>query len=193
MIGLDFDNTLVDYTAAFQEEAALLGLSLPGASKTRIRDTLRLQPNGELLWQRLQARVYGPAISRAQVMPGARAFLDTCRARGIGVSIVSHKSRFAAQDPGGVDLREAATTWLRSNDIGVPEANVFFEGTRREKIKRIDALRCTFFVDDLTEVLLDPAFPKSTQRLWFVTAGEKAAPPIAMAGDWRQIARHVFG
>jgi len=58
LIGLDFDNTLVDYTAAFREEAAALGLSMPGASKTQIRDTLRLQPDGEILWQKLQARVY---------------------------------------------------------------------------------------------------------------------------------------
>jgi len=192
LIGLDFDNTLVDYTVAFREEAAALGLSLPGASKTRIRDTLRRQPDGEILWQKLQARVYGPAIERAEIMPGALAFLDACRARGIVLAIVSHKTRYAAQDPGGVDLRDAATAWLRRNGIGIQPENVFFEDTRQQKLKRIEALRCTHFVDDLTEVLVDPAFPPSTRRLWFVTAGETSAPPIDMAGDWDEIASYLF-
>jgi len=192
VIGLDFDNTLVDYTTAFREEAAALGLSLPGASKTQVRDTLRLQPDGELQWQKLQARVYGPAIERAEIMPGALAFLDACHARDIDLSIVSHKTQYAAQDPDGVDLREAATAWLRRNGIRIPTKNVFFEDTRRQKLRRIGALRCTHFIDDLTEVLADPAFPPLTQRLWFVTAGETSVPPIDMAGDWAEIARYVF-
>lgn len=193
MIGLDFDNTLVDYSATFGEEAARLGMSSSSASKTEIRDALRLQPGGELLWQKLQAQVYGPGLEHAQIMPGADAFLEACLRRGIELAIVSHKTRYATQAPLGVDLREAARSWLRRNNIGVRSDNIFFEETRELKIQRIESLRCTHFVDDLAEVLNDPAFPKSTARLWLTKAGEAPEPPIDLAGDWFQIAAHVLG
>lgn len=192
MIGLDFDNTIVDYTDAFRAEAA--GLGLPGlvSSKTSIRDTLRDQPGGEISWQKLQARVYGPGLVNAQMMPGARLFIEQCRARAVPLAIVSHKTRYAAQDPGGTDLREAARRWLDRQALGISPEWVFFEDTREAKLRRVEHLKCRWFVDDLTEVLLAPEFPPSTQRLRFTDQGDQAVPPIDMAGDWFQIARYVF-
>ena len=65
LIGLDFDNTLVDYTDLFRSEAAALGLAAAGLDKTRIRDALRARgPAGEIEWQHLQARVTAPASGR---------------------------------------------------------------------------------------------------------------------------------
>jgi hypothetical protein len=192
LIGLDFDNTLVDYGAVFRHEAAEMGLAVSGEDKTDIRDTLRSRPDGELLWQRLQARVYGPGLMHARAMPGALEFLASCRERGIELAIVSHKTRYAAQDPGGVDLREAASAWLRRQEIAIPSGHTFFEGTRSEKLSRIAGLGCTHFVDDLLEVLVDPAFPASTSRLWLTTESRPTPPSIELAGDWFQIARHVL-
>ena len=191
MIGLDFDNTLVDYAEAFRAEAARLDLG--GAStKTEIRDRLRLRDGGEIVWQKLQARVYGPGIEHAQMMHGARAFIDECVRRSIPLAIVSHKTRHAAQDPGGVDLREVAREWLGRQNIGIAHENVFFEDTREAKLRRISRLGCRYFVDDLSEVLVDPQFPSKTQRLWLTTPMETPPRPIDVAGDWFQIARHIF-
>lgn len=191
MIGLDFDNTLVDYAEAFRAEAAKFELG--GAStKTEIRDRLRLRHGGEIVWQKLQARVYGPGIKHARLMNGARAFLDECIRREVPLAIVSHKSRYAAQDPGGVDLRQAAREWLAHQDLGIAHDNVFFEETREAKLGRIRSLECRYFVDDLTEVLLDPRFPPSTQRLWLTASLETPPPPIDAAGDWSRIAHFVF-
>lgn len=192
MIGLDFDNTLVDYTEAFRAEAA--GLDLGEAStKTEIRDRLRLRDGGEIVWQKLQARVYGPGIRHARLMNGARTFLDECIRREVPLAIVSHKSRYAAQDPGGVDLRQAAREWLARQNLGIAHDRVFFEETREAKLGRIRSLECRYFVDDLTEVLLDPRFPPSTQRLWLTESLDTPPPPpIDAAGDWSRIAHFVF-
>lgn len=191
MIGLDFDNTLVDYADAFRAESARLDLG--GAStKTEIRDRLRLRDGGEIVWQKLQARVYGPGIAHAQMMHGARAFIDECIRREIPLAIISHKTRHAAQDPGGVDLREAAREWLGRQNIGIAHENVFFEETRESKLSRIGRLSCRYFVDDLSEVLLDPQFPPTTQRLWLTASTEAPPSPIDAAGDWFQIARFIF-
>jgi hypothetical protein len=191
VIGLDFDNTLVDYADAFRAEAARLGLG-SASTKTEIRDRLRLRDGGEIVWQKLQARVYGPGIEHAQMMHGARAFIDECIRRKIPLAIVSHKTCYAEQDPGGVDLRQAAREWLGRQNIAIAQENVFFEETREAKLSRIDRLSCRYFVDDLSEVLLDPLFPSKTQRLWLTAPMETPPSPIDVAGDWFRIARFIF-
>jgi len=172
-IGIDFDNTIVDYRPIFA--AAVPGMS---AGKTSVRDALRARPDGEAEWQRLQAHVYGIAIADAPAFPGFDAFLQTARAKAAGIYIVSHKSRFAAADPEGRDLRAAASNWLTAHRIDVD--GVYFEGTRAEKLARIADLHLTHFIDDLEDVLLDAAFPKETRAILF-------------EDSWDAVQRDVFG
>jgi hypothetical protein len=195
LIGLDFDNTLVDYTGPFRREAAAVGLAAAGLDKTGIRDALRARgPEGEILWQRLQARVYGPGLAQAPMMAGAGAFLARCAAEGVAVAVVSHKSRFAAQDPGGTDLRQAARAWLLHNCPGIATDRVYFEGDRGSKLKRIAALGCSHFVDDLLEVLTDPAFPAGVVRLWLADPPGRNCPTgIAASGPWPELAQAILG
>ena len=49
--------------------------------------------------------------------------------------------------------------------FAVAPESVFFETTRDDKIARITQLGCAVFIDDLEEVLLDPAFPRQCRRL----------------------------
>jgi hypothetical protein len=170
-IGLDFDNTIVDYRPLFGPAARALGFiddALPAAGKTGVRDRLRALPGGEERWQSLQAHVYGEAIAYAHAYAGFERFLATAGQNGAQLWIVSHKSRFAAAAPNGPDLRIAAHRWLTSRGIvgasGIGVDNVFFEGSLAEKLQRIADLRLTHFVDDLTDVLEDPAFPRAVTR-----------------------------
>jgi hypothetical protein len=106
-------------------------------------------------------------------------------ARGAALYVISHKSRFAAAAPDGPDLRAAAVAWLEARGIAgagapIPSENVFFEGTRKEKIARIAALELTHFVDDLNEVLVDPSFPRATRGILFEE-------------DWAVVHRAVLG
>ncbi|HEY1727848.1 MAG TPA: hypothetical protein VGG22_05730 [Candidatus Baltobacteraceae bacterium] len=172
-IGIDFDNTIVDYRPIFA--AAVPGLI---AGKTSVRDALRSRPNGEAEWQRLQAHVYGTAIVNAPAFSGFDAFLRTARANAADIYIVSHKSRFAAADPQGRDLRQAASNWLEA--AGIKVDGVYFEGTRAEKLARITDLRLTHFIDDLEDVLADAAFPKETRAILF-------------EDSWDVVLRDVFG
>lgn len=194
-IGLDFDNTLVDYTEVFRAEAAGFRLDAAALDKTEIRDRLRARgPDGEIDWQKVQARVYGPGLEHAPMMTGSRAFLDRCVAAGAQLAVVSHKGRFATQDPGGTDLREAARRWLGRHCPEIPADRIFFEDERAGKLRRIEALGLTHFVDDLPEVLADPSFPSGVQRLWLVTRADAACPPgMLAAGGWQDLAEAVFG
>jgi hypothetical protein len=173
-IGIDFDNTIVDYRPVFLPAARALGLvdaNFAARDKTEIRDRLRALPGGELRWQQLQGHVYGVAIDKAPPYAGIERFIGEARRRGATLAIVSHKSRFAAADPGGADMRAAALRWLAARGFvgaeGISEADVFFEGTRGEKLDRVRRLGLTHFIDDLADVLADPAFPAETRAVHF--------------------------
>jgi hypothetical protein len=199
-IGIDFDNTVIAYDQVFSaaaKRAGLIGADFVGG-KQAVRDSIRLLPDGELTWQRLQGQVYGKGISGAALIPGVDVFLRRCRAEGCSVSIVSHKTEYGHYDSERVNLRDVARGWIAANglmegEFGIPSSNVFFEGTRSEKLARIAALSCTHFIDDLEEVLLDPAFPTGVERILFAEHdAPKSAAPYAVCASWREIEDRVF-
>ena len=201
LIGVDFDNTLVSYDHLFLEEAADLGLAPnAGSTKQEIRDALRLWgDDGERCWQRLQARVYGRRMGEAALMPGADAFLDRCRRLAVSVVIVSHKTRYAAADTSGVDLREAALAWMRRagffarTGYGFATEDVFFEESRLLKIARIAKCGCTDFIDDLREVFDESTFPRLVRRHLFAPhPGDLPEGPFTAYRSWRQIADAIL-
>ena len=201
VVGIDFDNTIVDYSQLISDTAAEMGLSLGTGpkSKDEVRDLVRNLPDGELNWQRLQASIYGPGIRKANPSPGVMTFLTGCKQRGLEVYIVSHKTRFATQDNGGVDLQKAAVRWLEENNFlderetGISQSRVYFEDTRNEKLQRIRDLGCTHFIDDLVETFLDPSFPTGVTKILYSTnPGGQSHPDIVVADSWDSAANLVF-
>jgi hypothetical protein len=192
-IGIDFDNTVVRYDEVFlavARERKLLGPTFSG-NKQAVRDAIRRLPDGEIAWQRLQGHVYGNGIAKAAMFEGVDAFLRRCRAGRHRVFIVSHKTEFGHADPDRVNLREAALGWMEAHGFfapdvyGIGRGNVFFEATRREKLQRIAALTCTYFIDDLEEVLTDPAFPAGVNRILF--GAGVASPHLMACATWQRI------
>ncbi len=197
-IGVDFDNTLIDYDHVFVDEARARGLVDPAfaGSKRMVRDAIRLLPEGELAWQRLQGYVYGKGIAGALLFAGARDFLSRCRERRIALFIVSHKTRYGNFDPDRVDLRQAALEWLERQGFFAPGAalvprdNVFFADDRAAKVAKIAALDCTHYIDDLEEVFADPGFPRGVRRILF--AAHDSPHADAVCRGWDEIAAAVF-
>src|SRR5215469_4331457 len=95
-IGIDFDNTLIDYDEVFRALACERGLIDPGfrGGKDDVRRAVRALPDGEDAWQRLQGAVYGSRIADAVLFEGAGAFLRHARAEGHDILIVSHKTEY---------------------------------------------------------------------------------------------------
>jgi hypothetical protein len=200
-IGLDFDNTLAGYDTLFARLAAEAGWLESGFSggKKELRDRVRLLPDGEQRWMVLQARAYGPRMAEARLIDGVAPFLRACRRRGHGLVIVSHKTRFAAADPQGSDLRQAALDWMAAqgffaaDGFALARADVHFTDSRADKCARIGALGCTLFIDDLEEVFLDPAFPPRTGRFLFHPGGQPPpAGPFRAFSDWATLSEAVL-
>jgi len=174
-IGIDFDNTIVSYDELMCRAAIDRGLIRDGGERTKraVRDRIRQLPDGEIEWQKLQARVYGPLMSGARPTDGLEEFIRWCRDAGMAVCIVSHKTEYAAYDETRTNLRTAALEWMAVRRFFEPGGldltcdSVYFESTRADKIARIRRIGCSHFVDDLEEVFLEPSFPADVQRILY--------------------------
>jgi FMN phosphatase YigB (HAD superfamily) len=198
-IGIDFDNTLIDYDEVFRARARERGFVDPGfrGGKDAVREAIRRLPEGETQWQRLQGEVYGRGISGAVMFEGADTFLRRARAEGHEILIVSHKTEYGHVDPARVNLRDAALAWMGEkgffdvDGFGMTAADVHFAATRADKLERIARLRFTHFIDDLPEVLDDPAFPAGVVKILFTNGAPDRARSGAFA-HWRDIADAVL-
>jgi hypothetical protein len=198
-IGIDFDNTLIDYDAVFLDNARALGLVAPAfcGGKEAVRAQVRGSA-GEEAWQRLQGLVYGAGIGDAVMFEGADAFLRSARAAGHEVLIVSHKTQYGHFDSARIDLRAAAIAWMRQKGFFAPDGfgirpdDVRFAPTRSEKIDEIARLACTHFIDDLPEVLDDPSFPPGVTKVLFTNGARAGFGRPDAFPHWRDIAQAVL-
>ena len=141
------------------------------ASKEQVRNYLR-RSGQEEAWTELQGFVYGARLCDAAAFPGAIEFFRKCREQEVPVCIISHKTRHPFRGP-AYDLHQAALDWLTQNGffdpagIGLPREAVHLETTLAGKLQRIADRGCTHFIDDLPELLSEPAFPVDTQAWLF--------------------------
>jgi hypothetical protein len=195
IIGLDFDNTIINYDRVFRKvalEQDLVPQEIP-ASKVAVRDYLREQGR-EDAWTEMQGYVYGMRLKDAEPYEGVLEFLARAREHGLVVSIVSHKTRFPYLGR-RYDLHGAARAWIDAvlhDEHGslVSEERVFFHETKSEKIARIAELRCDVYLDDLPEILGDPQFPTRTRPLLFDPLGQSAEPSggrFTTVHHWREL------
>ena len=202
-IGIDFDNTIVNYGELFLQLASEAKLFEPPFAGTRseLRASLRARGGGEGQWQALQALAYGPRIKEACLYPGTLEFIDRALSEGYVVRVVSHKTEYAAAAPNGPSLRESALEFMADNGLLGPGrlsvAAVSFANSRRDKLREIERVSCDVFIDDLEEVLLDESFPRDTRPILFspqAPAGQSEGNrAIEVAATWAQIATFVLG
>lgn len=173
IIGMDFDNTIVDYNGVFHRAAVERGWIPPKTpqSKNAVRDWLRTAGREED-WTALQGHVYGCRMLEADLYPGVMACLEACHGAGHTLFIISQKTRVPYRGP-TCDLHQAAREFLNQKGFfdsvrtGLSDAHVFFELTKPGKIARIGQTACDVFLDDLPEILDDPAFPARTIPVLF--------------------------
>ncbi len=197
--GIDFDNTIVCYDTLMHRVAVERGLvdAKTPPNKKAVRDAIRLLPEGDVEWQKVQGQVYGRRIVEASPFPGVLDFFRDLAGR-CQLFIVSHKTNRPHFDETGPNLREAALSWLKAHhffdaDGGcLSPQQVFFEGTREGKIRKIRELGCTCFIDDLEETFQEPDFPKNVRRILFDPAKESSQSVADLTlSDWKSIRQDV--
>jgi len=200
VIGIDFDNTIISYDELMYKSARDRDLIAPECPKNKkaIREAIRALPDGEISWQKIQAMVYGLEIKQAKMFNGVRSFFKACKNTRTPVFIVSHKTKYAAQDNENINLREAALDWMERHQffdpegLGLSKEQVYFEPTRKQKISRIKKLDCTHFIDDLIETFIDPTFPENIIKiLYSSSAPDVLWLDVETVVSWQEI-HNVF-
>lgn len=216
IIGIDFDNTIINYDELMYALAIKESLIGPKTSKNKkeIRDTLRKLPGGDLQWQKIQAEAYGNSISKALLAPGIKEFLMLCREQKITVYIISHKTKYSNLYLGGTDLQQAALQWMQQQHffddrgLGLSKEQVFFEPTREQKVSRIKSLQCTHFIDDLEETFREPYFPVGIKKILYqpsqalnqtttslpsaIPFPQHTIPNLIIASTWQEITEKII-
>jgi len=208
VVGVDFDNTIIDYGDLFFRAAVAEGLcsdsaqvQQPGVvAKADVRQQVRALTDGEEKWQLVQSIVYSQELVHARLFAGVAEFLRLCQQHELVVYVISHKTEVPVSPAvPAVNLRQAALDWLERQGvlepaIGflIPRQHVFFHATRQKKLASIRRQQCDYFVDDLPEVLADPGFPASTERILFSPHREGAPPEMTTCASWHEISRVIF-
>ena len=198
-IGVDLDNTLINFNRAFLVGAKELGL-LPfdwQGNKMQIRDFLRSKTGGEIQWQNLQGQVYGRLIAHAHLFAGVYRFLFRCHQRGIIVDIVSHKTEYGHNDESKVPIRAAAIDFLANNGVTAGDnallRKIYFESSREEKLQRIVINQYDWFIDDLEEILNDESLPNNLSRILFDESGLARMNTFETCHSWVEIEDRLLG
>jgi hypothetical protein len=199
IVGIDFDNTIVCYDGLFYE-AAVSREMIPvdtSPAKVAVRNFLRAAGR-ENDWTELQGLVYGQEIKRALPFDGAAEFLALCRDEQVTVNVISHRTKQPFTGP-AIDMHQAGRDWLDAQHWftdaahGLDRERVFFEETKANKLARIAATGCDLFIDDLPELLSEPAFPSGVERVLFdphaIRLNERRFKRV---GSWLELTDHVF-
>lgn len=171
-IGLDFDNTIVNYDKVFYDVALeweIIPKHVP-ANKLAVRNFLR-EAGNEDRWTEMQGYVYGARMDGALLYPGLIDFVQQVKKVGRSLVIISHKTAYPFLGP-KYDLHAAARHWIEKNvclegNSFFNAENIFFEPTKEKKLERIAQLKCDVFVDDLPEIISSPNFPGSASAILF--------------------------
>jgi len=170
MVALDLDNTIICYANAFAAAASEAGLDLSGVKGAHGKEAVKeaaLLAGGNALWTKIQGLAYGKNICEALPFPGVQEFFRKAAAGGIPLTIVSHKTQYAAAFP-EIDLRTAATDWLGAHGfVSNTGVTTYFCDSREEKVAVLRSLGCSGLLDDLPEVFRTPGFPSTTRFVLF--------------------------
>ena len=139
-IGLDFDNTLIDYSDVFAKvfvtESARRDITpseLPTGKQAVKQAAIKLA--GETFWMSIQGLAYGRGIIDGKLSSGVADFLHTARTERAEIYIVSHKTEYGHFDNSKTNLRTAARDWMEAQGFFDPDgfdlhpSQLFFEGT----------------------------------------------------------------
>lgn len=172
-IGIDFDNTIADYSQAFFQVAVQQGWLPDGKVKNKQQVKEHFHSRGlHKRWTELQGIVYGKEINKAKVYNGVKSEIKRLLALDAELYIISHKTRYPVIGE-QVSLHQCALSWLIENNLvgnsanKIKEKNVFFNSTQDEKIQKIITLSCDYFIDDLPAIFQHKHFPSDVKSIYF--------------------------
>ena len=169
-IGIDLDNTIVNYDESYIQISKSLKLEVSSPNRETIKEFFQNSPKGDYSWQEFQSILYTSGLEYAQVAKGLFEFLNFCNAKKMEIYIISHKTKTTPEEFGGADLRIPAINWLNTHKITplkIRPENIFFCETQLAKIETINQLEVDMFIDDLGEVINHAKINKNVEGVLY--------------------------
>jgi len=203
-IGVDIDNTLIDYDMAFLAATKSLKISLPPSIQTKkqISEYVKQQPTGEKKWQKLQGIAYGKYLKDyAKLYPGVKRFFWRCTQHRHKVIAISHKTEYGHMDDKRFLLRDEARNFLERQNLirkkNSPLYKVIFKNNQREKISCIFDHEFEWFIDDLPEIVEELNKLNKFKIIYFNPLNDnhytETSNGITTLSDWQQIDSLING
>jgi hypothetical protein len=195
-LGIDLDNTILNYDPLFLSEASRKGLGLKGdgSLKEILMGLIRLQPQGELEWARIEAELMGPRILDVQPHPSAFEFLIELRNRQIPFFFITHRPRFPEIGMPH-DLHMWMGRWLECHHVydrlGLKNEDVFIETSAENKIHRIRSELCTHYLDRGGDFFSHPNFPPDVHKISILTPTDGSSQESASFKDWQEALQRI--
>ena len=201
IVGIDLDNTIINYDKTFFKIA--LNKKLINKNNKFSKEILKekiIKRKGIEQWKAIQGVAYGENINDSSIMDFFYDFIVLSKIRKIKIYIISHKTKFGHYDKKKIQLREKAILFLiskkiiNSNISKIKKSDIFFCNTLEEKINKIKQLKCDYFIDDLFKVVNNKNFPKKTTPIYFNRnqVEIKKSNKIINVNSWSEIINHFY-
>ena len=188
-LGIDLDNTIVNYEKIFNEIGKKYCDEKSLTNKEALSNHLR-STNREKQWTKIQGEVYGPRMQEAEIALGFKEALLSCKNKIEEVVIISHRTYYPSAG-GKYDLHQVAHNWIRTNitsnkEFSELKISIIFEVTLDNKINSIINEEVNIFIDDHLGVLTNERFPKGVYRIHY-SGNKLALDPIITMKCWSEL------
>lgn len=186
IIGIDLDNTILNYDYSFLKHAIrkkLISSNKKSINKETIKNKIEKISRKE--WTILQGEVYGKYIYDAKIDGVFIKFLKLLKKNNIIIKIISHKTKFPILGK-QINLHQKSLQYLKKfipYEL-VINKNIFFENTLTDKVNRISECKCDYFIDDLNKVFNHKNFPSKTHKILYSNSKN------SFSNNWSDIYRN---
>lgn len=192
-VGVDLDNTIINYDGVFHEAALELEWITPDIAKDKESVKAFFITQGrEPKWTELQGVVYGKCLNKAAPYADAYDCLNELTRAEYELHLISHKTRYPIIGERW-DFHDAANTWLSKNLFSNLFSTINFCETKRLKIETINQLDLDIFIDDLPSILTDQRFSPLTKKVLFdPNEVHVGAFSLFRFSNWQSIQKWIF-
>lgn len=185
-IGIDLDNTIINYNESFKKYLKDHKINLKKIDKEKIKFLSNNHSKIEN-WTEAQEEIYGNYIKFAKLFTHFKEFEKFAIKKKIQLFIISHKTKHS-QFSKKYNLHKQSNIWLKRN-INKKKYKIFYTNTINEKIKKIIQINPDYFVDDLIKIFKDKNFPKNITKIYF---SQNKSKTTLSFDNWKQIKNYII-
>lgn len=181
-IGIDLDNTIINYENSFKKYLKYQKLPIKKISKKKIKELL-IKKN--FRWNNAQEEIYGFFIKFARPYKYFKDFEKFAINKKIKLFIVSHKTIYSEFSK-KYNLRVESNKWLRKN-INIENYKIIYTTSISKKIEKINSLKLDYFIDDLIVILKKKKLSKKLKKIYF---SNSKYDNVICLNNWKKITQY---